>query len=81
MENNVFRELYYTYKINEILKKNNIEVSNIPIGFWKYGHDLKFLNDVLNEKNIIENSAKDIDKYCSIYETISDKRLGNHLLK
>ena len=81
LENNVFRELYYTYKINEILKKNNIEVSNIPIGFWKYGHDLKFLEDVLNEKNIIENSAKDIDKYCSIYETISDKRLGNHLLK
>ena len=81
LENNVFRELYYTYKINEILKKNNIEISNIPIGYWKYSHELKFIDDSLNENNIIENSAPEIDKYCSIYETISDKRLGFHLLK
>ena len=81
LENNVFRELYYTYKINEILKKNNIECSNIPIGYWKYNHKLQFIDNSLNENNIIENSASDIDKYCSIYETISDKRLGNHLLK
>ena len=81
LKNNAVRELYYTYKINEILKKNNIEVSNIPIGFWKYSHDLKFIDDFLNEKNVIENFACDIDKYCTIYETISDKRLGNHLLK
>ena len=81
LENNAVRELYYTYKINEILKKNNIEISNIPIGFWKYSHDLKFIDEFLNEKNIIENFASDVDKYCTIYETISDKRLGNHLLK
>ncbi len=81
LENNVIRELYYTYKINEILKKNNIECSNIPIGYWKYNHKLQFIDNSLNENNIIENSASDIDKYCSIYETISDKRLGNHLLK
>ena len=35
----------------------------------------------MNENNIIENSASDIDKYSPIYETISDKRLGVHLLK
>ena len=81
LENNVFRELYYTYKINEILKKNDIECSNIPIGYWKYNNNLQFIDNSLNEKNIIENSASDIDKYCSIYETISDKRLGVHLLK
>ena len=81
LENNAVRELYYTYKINEILKKNNIEISNIPIGFWKYSHDVKFIDDNLNDKNTIENFASDVDKYCTIYETISDKRLGNHLLK
>ena len=81
LENNAVRELYYTYKINEILKKKDIEISNIPIGFWKYSHTLKFIDEFLNEKNIIENFASDVDKYCTIYETISDKRLGNHLLK
>ena len=80
-ENNAIRELYYTYKINEILKKNNIECANFPIGYWKYNKELKFMDNCLNKNNIINNSASDIDKYCSIYETISDKRLGNHLLK
>jgi len=80
-ENNVVRELYYTDFINEILKKNNIAPCNIPIGYFEYDKNLKFINDSLNEENIIENEVPEIRKYCSIYETLGDRRLGTHLLK
>ena len=80
-ENNVFRELYYTDFINEILKKNNIVPCNIPIGYYKYDNDLKFIDNSLEKENIIKNEVPEISKYCSIYETLGDRRLGTHLLK
>ena len=80
-ENNVFRELYYSYKINELLKKYNLFCSNIPIGYFKYDKNIKFIEDTLNKDNIIINEVQEIDKYCSIYETLGDRRLGCHLLK
>jgi len=80
-ENNVFRELYYSYRINEILKKYNIIGSNIPVGYFKYDKNIKFIDNSLNEDNIINNEVPEIDKYCSIYETLGDRRLGSHLLK
>ena len=80
-ENNVFRELYYSEKINEILKKNNIPGSNIPVGYFKYDKNIKFIDNSLNEDNEIKNEVPEIDKYCSIYETLGDRRLGSHLLK
>ena len=80
-ENNVFRELYYSYKINELLKKYNLFCSNIPIGYFKYDKNLKFIEDSLNKDNIIINEVQEIDKFCSIYETLGDRRLGCHLLK
>ena len=80
-ENNVFCELYYSNKINEILEKNNMIGSNIPVGYFKYDKNLKFINNSLNEENKIINEIPEIDKYCSIYETLGDRRLGSHLLK
>ena len=80
-ENNVFRELYYSYKINELLKKYKLFCSNIPIGYFKYDKNIKFIEDYLNKDNIIINEVQEIDKYCSIYETLGDRRLGCHLLK
>ena len=80
-ENNVFRELYYSNKINEILEKNHMKGSNIPVGYFKYDKNLKFINNLLNEDNKIINEVPEIDKYCSIYETLGDRRLGSHLLK
>ena len=80
-ENNVFRELYYTYKVNEFLKKYNMFCANIPIGYFKYSNDIKFIDDSLNKKNKIINEVPEVDKFCSIYKTLGDRRLGTHLLK
>ena len=79
-ENNIFRELYYTNKINNILKKYNLVGCNIPIGYFKYDKNIKFINNTLNKDNEIINEVPEIDKYCSIYETLGDRRLGSHLL-
>lgn len=80
-ENTAFRELYYSYKINEILKKYNMYCANIPLGYYKYDKDIKFIEESLNNKNKIVNEAPEIDKYCSIYKTLGDRRLGTHLLR
>ena len=79
-KNTVFRELYYSYKVNEILKKYNMYCANIPLGYFKYDKDIKFVEESLNKKKII-NKAPEIDKYCSIYKTLGDRRLGTHLLR
>lgn len=80
-ENNVFRELYYTYRINEILQLHKIPFANVPIGYFKYDNKIKFIENSLNLENEIINEIPEIDKYCSIYETLGDRRLGTHLLK
>jgi len=80
-ENTVFRELYYSHKVNEILKKYNMYCANIPLGYFKYDKDIKFVEEFLNKKNKIINEASEIDKYCSIFKTLGDKRLGAHLLR
>ena len=79
-ENTAFRELYYSYKVNEILKKYNMYCANIPLGYYKYDKDIKFVEESLNNKNKIINEAPEIDKYCSIYKTLGDRRLGTNLL-
>ena len=77
------RELYFTEKINEVLKKINIPSANLPIGFWIYDKNLSILPDEKVQKEDIptlENQIPEIDKYCGIFRTLSDKRLGTHLL-
>ena len=80
-ENTVFRELYYSYKVNEILKKYGMYCANVPLGYFKYDKEIKFIEESLNEKNKIINKVPEVDKYCSIYKTLGDRRLGSHLLK
>ena len=55
--------------------------ANIPIGYFKYSNDIKFIDDSLNKKNKIINEVPEVDKFCSIYKTLGDRRLGTHLLK
>jgi len=78
-----FRELYYSGKVDESLKKINMRCANYPIGFWKYGKDLKILpkeNIKLEDLPKLENEVPEIDKYCGIFRTLGDKRLRTHLL-
>ena len=82
-ETTCFRELFYSEKVDENLKKINIRCANLPIGFWKYDKDLQ----ILPKENIkkedfpkLENQMPEIDKYCGIFQTLGDKRLKTHLL-
>ena len=79
--NTAFRELYYSYKVNEILKKYNLYCLNIPLGYFKYDKNIKLVEESLNNKNKIINEASEVDKYCSIFKTYRDRRLGTHLLR
>ena len=77
------RELYFSEKVNEALKKINIPCANLPVGFWKYDKNLTILpNDKVQKENIptLENKVPEIDKYCGIFHTLGDKRLRTHLL-
>ena len=78
-----FRELYFSEKVNEVLKKIDIPCANLPKGFWKYDKNLKILpNDKVKEEEIpiLENKIPEVDKYCGIFSTLGDKRLRTHLL-
>ncbi|CAD8190650.1 unnamed protein product [Paramecium pentaurelia] len=77
-DHTVKRELFMNRKVEQILKKYNIETGNISIGYWQYG-DIESINQNL-EKNL-QNQISLIPKYCGIYETIGDFRLGTHLLQ
>ena len=78
-----FRELFYSEKLDEILKKYNIHCANSPVGFWKYGKDLHILpKENIKKEDIpnLENQMPEIDKYCGIFRTLGDKSLRTHLL-
>ena len=78
-----FRELFYSEKVDENLKKINIRCANLPIGFWKYGKDLHILpKENIKKEDIpnLENQMPEVDKYCGIFHTLGDKRLRTHLL-
>ena len=78
-----FRELYYSEKLDENLKKINIPCANFPVGFWKYDKNLHILpKENVKEEDIpkLENQDPKIDKYCGIFRTLGDKRLRTHLL-
>ena len=78
-----FRELYYSERINEELKKINIPCANLPVGFWKYDKNLNILSNEKVKKEdmpVIQNQIPEIDKYCGIFRTLGDKRLRTHLL-
>jgi hypothetical protein len=70
-KNTCLRELDITSKVNNALLKNDLIPGNIPIGFWLYD------NCSQKYKSLgLKNDCPLIDKYCSIYFTNGDKRLG-----
>jgi len=78
-----FRELYFTEKVSEAMKKINIPCANIPIGFWKYSKELNIIPDEkvkMEDIPILENQVPEIDKYCAVFQTLGERRLRTHLL-
>jgi hypothetical protein len=68
-----FREIYMSDLINEKILPYGFEVANRPIGLWHYGN-------VENQEKDIHDDRKRIDKFCSVYEIHSEKRLGCQLM-
>ncbi len=67
------RESHMTYSISEILsKKYDLLTTNLPKCIWEYGK-------IDSEKLCLKNELIKIKKYCSIFESIGEKRLGCHL--
>ena len=70
-KNTCLRELDITTKVNAVLEKRNLLPGNIPYGFWLYD------NSSQKYKSLgLKNDCPLIDKYCSLYYTNGDKRLG-----
>ena len=78
-KNTCLREQYVNKKLNSILTKEYpfISLGNIPIGFWIYPHE----QSIYDKIGKIHNEKPYIDKYCGLFETNGERRLGEHLLK
>lgn len=63
-QNTVIREQFMTWKINQALKSECYFTGNIPLKYWEYQ---------TSEYPLIE-------KYCGVFVTLGEKRLGSHLL-
>jgi hypothetical protein len=63
----VLREQLMSAEIDKLLRTHGYESANKPIGYWRYtGAEASHLPLV--------------PKYCGLFETLSEKRLGSHLL-
>jgi hypothetical protein len=66
-KNSCLREQYITNLVNKSLSDNGLITGNIPIGFYKYSSELK---------EGLKNEAPLIEKFCGLFYTNGDKRLG-----
>jgi hypothetical protein len=63
-EHTVIREQFMTWHINLILSNHNYFTGNIPLRYWRYNYSHLPL----------------IEKFCGVYQTLGEKRLGSHLI-
>lgn len=68
-------EFWFADKINEILVPYGFNSGNKPIGVIQYSKDANY--ELLG----LKNELPEYDKYCAVFETLSDKRLASHLLQ
>jgi hypothetical protein len=77
----VKRELYITDLVSKILEMRGFICGNKSVGYWEYdGFDevtSRFGNYIGKP---LRNECPEVDKYCGVFETLGDKRLGTHLL-
>lgn len=67
--NTAIRELYYTAKMNELLKPLGMVAGNLGYGLWHY------------DREVEGNACPLVDKYCGLYRTYGDKRLAANLIQ
>ena len=66
------RELFMTEAINTILNKEGFQCANVPKGLWIY--------DNLEFPEILKNELILVDKCCSVFRVLGEKRFGCHLM-
>ena len=64
------REIFMSNKVQERLEKYGVKITNKPIGMIEYD----------NLKGNLKDDKERILKTCSIYECLSEKRVGCHLM-
>ena len=52
--------------ISDVLSKLNIPVGNRPIGLWRY--------------QLPGEPLPRLEKYCGLFETLGERRVGSHLI-
>ena len=70
--------MYVTHRVDQILQQYGLEGANTSLGYWEYD-DVTVINDKLSKK--LENEGDFIPKFCSVFQTLGDSRLGTHLLQ
>lgn len=63
-EHTALREQYMCWTINEILKQVGFCSGNLPREFWRYR----------------SSELEQIPKFCGVFETLGEQRLGSHLI-
>lgn len=63
-EQTALREQHMSYKISEILTSSGYLIGNAPIRIWQYS----------------SSTLPSLPKFCGVFETLGEKRLGSHLL-
>lgn len=73
------REVYMSDKINTILMNYGFEVANKPVGIYYYNDNDEISKNQLKELSIKSDKPR-ITKTCSVFEVLSEKRVGCHLM-
>lgn len=55
-----------SHLVGELLSELEIIIGNRPVGMWRY--------------NIPEEPAPLVAKYCGLFETLGERRVGSHLI-
>lgn len=74
--NTSIRELYFSDKIQKILDEYKIKVSNECVGLFYYDK----IDPLYKEKLDLKDEKDRITKTCGIYKSLSEKRVGCHLM-
>lgn len=80
-EQTCFRELYFAGQVEKLLVKHNKPLANRPIG---NSHAISIIlltpNQGFFQYKLPSDTCPKIKKFCGLFETFSDRRLGDHVI-
>lgn len=67
-----------TDRVNEVMRRAGREVANVPVGFYEYQRG--FRGQLPKQEEAIKDDLDLLPKYCCVFETKGERRLGTHLI-